>query len=164
MLLAPLPLAAQHHEGALPSDFDQPIRLYSVGLGKFTRPISSKNPEAQAYFNQGFQLMYAFAKAEAGRSFREAQRRDPNCAMCYWGEAWAWGPYVNGRMNAHDAQRAFAAIQKALSLADRANPVEKSLIEAMGVPVRRTFQSGDAHHQAGSCLRRGHEPRGCRAS
>ena len=42
--------------------------------------------------------MYAFAKTEAGRSFREAQRRDPNCAICYWGEAWAWGPYVNGRM------------------------------------------------------------------
>lgn len=139
MLLAPLPLTAQHHEGALPSDFDQPIRLYSVGLGKFARPISSKNPEAQAYFNQGFQLMYAFAKAEAGRSFREAQRRDPNCAMCYWGEAWAWGPYVNGRMNAHDAQRAFAAIQKALSLADRANPVEKSLIEAMGVRYVERF-------------------------
>ena len=83
--------------------------------------------------------MYAFAKAEAGRSFREAQRRDPKCAICYWGEAWAWGPYVNGRMNAHDAQRAYAAIQKALSLADRASPKERSFIEAMGVRYVERF-------------------------
>src|SRR5690242_13042825 len=59
---------AQHYEHPLPADFDEPIRLYSTGLGTFTRPISSSNAEAQKYFNQGFQLMYAFAKAEAGRS------------------------------------------------------------------------------------------------
>ncbi len=75
----------------MPADFDEPIRLYANILGTFTRPISSRDPQAQAYFNQGFRLMYAFAKPEAGRSFREAQRRDPNCAICYWGEAWAWG-------------------------------------------------------------------------
>src|SRR4029453_13973649 len=135
------PRAAQHEERSRPVDFDQPIRLYTAGLGTSNRSISSPNTEAQAYFNQGFQLMYAFAKAEAGRSFREAQRRDPNCAICHWGEAWAWGPYVNGRMNAHDAQRAFAAIQKALSLVDRASPIEKSLIEAMGVRYPERFDA-----------------------
>jgi tetratricopeptide (TPR) repeat protein len=133
--------ASQHHDRSLPADFDEPIRLYRVGLGTFTRPISSKNAEAQAYFNQGFQLMYAFAKVEAGRSFREAQRRDPTCAICYWGEAWAWGPYVNGRMTAHDAQRAYAAIQKALSLIGRASPSEKALIEAMGVRYAERFDA-----------------------
>ncbi len=141
LLLLTIAALAQQHEGALPSDFDQPIQLYSVGLGPFTRSISSKNADAQAYFNQGFQLMYAFAKAEAGRSFREAQRRDPMCAICYWGEAWAWGPYVNGRMTAHDAQRAYAAVQKALSLVDRASPIEKSLIEAMGVRYAERFDA-----------------------
>jgi tetratricopeptide (TPR) repeat protein len=125
-------IAAQHYEHPLPADFDQPIRLYSVGLGKFSRPISSSNAEAQAYFSQGFQLMYAFAKVEAGRSFREAQRRDPNCAICYWGEAWAWGPYVNGRMTPAHAERAYAAIRKAVGLAEgHADAKEKALIEAM---------------------------------
>jgi hypothetical protein len=66
--------AAQHIEGALPHDFDEPIRLYTTALGPFTRPISSPNADARAYFNQGFQLMYAFARGEAGRSFREAQK------------------------------------------------------------------------------------------
>src|SRR4051812_20295906 len=98
--------ARQHDEHPMPADVDQPIRLYAGGLGVFTRPITSRSAEAQAYFNQGFQLMYAFAKPEAGRSFREAQRRDPSCAICFWGEAWAWGSYVNGRMTAQQAPRA----------------------------------------------------------
>jgi tetratricopeptide (TPR) repeat protein len=128
-----LVVGAQHHERPLPPDFDEPIRLYTVGLGKFTRPISSPNAEAKAFFDQGFQLMYAFAKTEAGRSFRQAQKRDPNCAICYWGEAWAWGSYVNGRMTAEQAPRAYAAIQRALSLADvQASPIERALIQAMG--------------------------------
>ena len=123
---------AQHYEHPLPADFNESIRLYTTGLGTFTRPISTSNAEAQAYFNQGFQLMYAFAKVEAGRSFREAQKRDPECAICYWGEAWAWGPYVNGRMTVAHAERAYAAIRKAVALADRrANPKEQALIRAM---------------------------------
>jgi tetratricopeptide (TPR) repeat protein len=124
--------APQHDERPLPADFDEPIRLYTVGLGAFKRPISSQNAEAQAYFNQGFQLMYAFAKPEAGRSFREAQKRDPDCAICYWGEAWAWGPYVNGRMTVEHAHRAYEAMRKALARADaHASTMEKVLIQAM---------------------------------
>jgi hypothetical protein len=51
----------------------QPIPIYQVGLGSFSRKISSRSAEAQAYFDQGFQLMYAFAKYDAIRSFREAE-------------------------------------------------------------------------------------------
>src|SRR5688572_5192937 len=69
--------------------YTQPIAIYKNGLGAFTRPISSSNKEAQAFFDQGFQMMYSFAKPEAIRSFRESWKRDPNCAICYWGEAWA---------------------------------------------------------------------------
>ena len=149
--------AQQHHERPLPADFNEPIRLYTVGLGKFTRPISSSNAEAKAYFDQGFQLMYAFAKVEAGRSFREAQKRDPQCAICYWGEAWAWGSYVNGRMTADQAPRAYAAIQMAVALSDRyASPKEKAFIEAMGVryvehfdPAKRVEQDLAYAHAMG---------------
>jgi tetratricopeptide (TPR) repeat protein len=132
LLVACATLSAQHYEHPLPADFDQPIALYQSGLGTFTRPISSRSAEAQAYFNQGFRLMYAFAKPEAGRSFREAQRRDPDCAICYWGEAWAWGPYVNGRMLPEHAVRAYAAIQKAVALSpSHADAKEQALIRAM---------------------------------
>jgi tetratricopeptide (TPR) repeat protein len=132
---------AQHAEGALPHDFDESIKLYKVGLGTFTRPISSKNAEAQAYFNQGFQLTYAFARAEAGRSFREAQKRDPDCAICYWGEAWVWGPYISeGRTPEHET-RAYAAIQKASTLAGtHADAKEKALIDAMRARYTGKFE------------------------
>src|SRR5687767_1676463 len=75
--------------------YTEPIQIYKVGLGTFTKPMSSTNKEAQAFFDQGFQMMYAFAKPEAVRSFREAWKRDPECAICYWGEAWAWGSYLS---------------------------------------------------------------------
>jgi tetratricopeptide (TPR) repeat protein len=131
---------AQHVEGALPHDFDEPIKLYKVGLGTFTRPISSKNAEAQAYFNQGFQLTYAFARAEAGRSFREAERRDPDCAICYWGEAWVWGPYISEGRTAEHETRAYAAIRKASALAGaHASAKEKAFIDAMGARYTGRF-------------------------
>ena len=61
----------------LPKDFNEPMKLFPKALGKFTRPISSKNPDAQAYFDQGFQLMYAFGKQDAARSFRERRKARP---------------------------------------------------------------------------------------
>jgi tetratricopeptide (TPR) repeat protein len=125
----------------LPHDFDEPIKLYKVGLGTFVRPISSKNTEAQAYFNQAFQLTYAFARVEAGRSFREAQKRDPDCAICYWGEAWVWGPYISEGRTAEHETRAYTAIQKARSLADaHADAKEKALITAMGARYTGRFE------------------------
>ena len=114
--------------------YTAPIEIYKTGLGTFARPISSSNAEAQAFFNQGFQMMWSFAKPEAVRSFRESWKRDPNCAICYWGEAWAWGSYLNAPMSAEEAPYAYAAIQKAKSLAAaHATPVERALIDAMTV-------------------------------
>ncbi|MBI4886047.1 MAG: hypothetical protein HY824_03045 [Acidobacteria bacterium] len=121
--------------------YTEPIHLYTVGLGTFTRPISSTNTEAQAFFDQGFQMMFAFAKAEAVRSFREAWKRDPQCAICYWGEAWAWGSYLNAPMTAEEAPHAYAAAQKALALRTRATEQERALIEALAVRYVATFDA-----------------------
>ena len=118
----------------------QPIDIYKTGLGTFTHPISSSNKDAQAFFDQGFQMMYAFANPEAIRSFREAWKRDSTCAICYWGEAWAWGSYLNGPMSAAEAPHAYAAIQKALALKDRqASAKERAFIDAMAVRYVETF-------------------------
>jgi len=119
--------------------YTAPIAIYKSGLGTFKRTISSTNAEAQAFFNQGFQMMYAFAKPEAIRSFREAWKRDPDCAICYWGEAWAWGSYLNGPMNAEEAPHAYAAIQKAMALKDRATASERAFIDAMAVRYVEKF-------------------------
>lgn len=123
-----------HPQPALPDNFKEPMRLYSAPnvLGAFTRPISSSNVDAQHYFDQGFQLMYGFDKYDAIRSFREAEKRAPDCAICYWGEAWAWGSFLNGPMSADEAPFAFAAARKALNLSsNHETAIELALIVAM---------------------------------
>jgi tetratricopeptide (TPR) repeat protein len=129
-------------QGAQRSVFDrysEPIEIYKSGLGTFTRPISSSNREAQAFFDQGFQMMYAFAKPEAVRSFRESWKRDGNCAICYWGEAWAWGSYLNAPMTAQEAPHAYAAAQKAISLRSQASEKERAFIDAIAVRYVEKF-------------------------
>jgi tetratricopeptide (TPR) repeat protein len=121
--------------------YTEPIRIFKTGLGSFTKPMSSTSTEAQAFFDQGFQMMYAFAKPEAVRSFREAWRRDPDCAICYWGEAWAWGSYLNAPMNSEEAPHAYAAAQKALSLKSRATAKERALIDAMALRYVEKFDA-----------------------
>lgn len=132
------PVVALQDRVALPRSFDEAMPLYEVGLGPFSRPITTRSAEAQAFFDQGIQFLYAFTPQDAARSFREASKLDPDCAMCWFGEAWAWGPYLNGDMGADDAPRAFAAIQQARKLAATSgSPVERALIEAMAVRYMR---------------------------
>jgi len=121
--------------------YTEPIQVFKNGLGTFTRPMSSSNMEAQAFFDQGFQMMYSFAKPEAVRSFREAWKRDADCAICYWGEAWAWGSYLNAPMTADEAPHAYAAARKALTLSSRATDKERALIEAIAVRYVETFDA-----------------------
>src|SRR5262245_37915242 len=73
-------------EKAAPAEASAAVPLYD-DLGTLTYPITTSNPLVQRYFDQGLRLTYAFNHAEARRAFREAQRLDPQCAMCYWGEA-----------------------------------------------------------------------------
>jgi len=125
--------------GEIPKYVRDPIPLYTTGLGPFHRQISSKNKEAQAFFDQGMQMQYAFARLDAIRSFREAWKRDPDCAICYWGEGWAWGSYLNGPMSADQSPFAFAATQKAISMKDKATPKERDFIEALSVRYVKDF-------------------------
>jgi tetratricopeptide (TPR) repeat protein len=128
-------------ESGLPASFRTPMPLYEVGLGKLSWPISTRSREAQAFFDQGLQLLYSFTPEDAARSFREAHRRDPQCAMCFFGEAWAWGPYLNGPMQAANAPRAYAAAQRALQLRAGANDLERALIDAMAARYRPQYDS-----------------------
>ena len=125
---------ATAQEVEYPAGFDEEATYYPDALGPLTRPVTTTSSEAQKFFDQGVQMMYAFTPLRAARSFRQAQRDDPDCAMCFWGEAWAWGPYLNGPMGPDDAPRAYENIQKAKALAaDHANAVERALIKAMVV-------------------------------
>ena len=100
-------------------------------LGTLTYKITTRSPEAQRYFDQGLRLTYGFNHAEAQRAFRKAQRLDPDCAMCFWGEALVLGPNINLPMQQEAVAPAFAAVAKANALKDRASPRERALISAL---------------------------------
>ena len=65
------------------------------GMGDYHMPITTADPDAQRYFDQGMVLAFGFNHAESIRSFRAAQTLDPACAMCFWGLAYAHAPFLN---------------------------------------------------------------------
>lgn len=102
------------------------------GLGNLTMPISSKDKNAQVFFDQGLKLLYAFNHAEAHRSFLEASRLDPNAAMAYWGQAYALGPNINDPMPDSERKlKAFESLEKAQAKAKNVTPKEQALIKAL---------------------------------
>src|SRR5262249_49164210 len=94
-------------------------------------PITTRSKLAQRYFDQGLRLVYAFNHDEAARSFGEAARLDPDCAMAYWGIALARGPNINLPMDQAAEGAAFAAAQKAVALRPHASEAERAYIEAL---------------------------------
>jgi len=107
-----------------------PMPLF-VDLTTPRLPITTRNEQARRYFNQGLVLTYGFNHAGAVRSFREAQRLDPGCAMCWWGEALALGPNINAPMDDRDRNTALAAMDRAVALRESATPREQALIDAI---------------------------------
>jgi tetratricopeptide (TPR) repeat protein len=122
------------HESAsskhTPAEADTLVPMYH-NLGGLTYPITTNNQEAQRYFDQGLRLTYAFNHAEALRAFRRAQQLDPDCAMCYWGEAFVLGPNINAPMDGAAGHPAVQAISKAQALAPRTSAREQALIGAL---------------------------------
>jgi tetratricopeptide (TPR) repeat protein len=100
-------------------------------LGTHHYAITTSVPLAQRYFDQGLKLYYAFNHGEAVRAFEEASRLDPDCAMCYWGLALAYGPNINAPMEREAALAAYDAIQKAIAREATAGAKERALIRAL---------------------------------
>ncbi len=100
-------------------------------LGDHSHPITTAAPRAQLFFDQGLRLSYGFNHPEAYRSFQEAARLDPDCAMCYWGMALVLGPNINAPMKPEDELVALSTVQRALSLRAKASPAEQAYIGAL---------------------------------
>src|SRR5580698_214111 len=108
--------------------------LLMPGLGNAHHPVSTSNPAAQQFFDQGLRLIYDFNHYEAARSFERATELDPKLAIAYWGIAEAVGPNYNDPASEDRFKQAHQAIQKAVDLSSNASPSERAYIQAM---VRR---------------------------
>jgi len=107
-----------------------PARLLP-GTGNYRFRISTRSPLARRFFDQGLVLAWGFNFAEAERSFREASRLDPECAICLWGIAYSLGPSINHDMSHAAATAAHSAVMQAVRLARAASVRERALIDAL---------------------------------
>ncbi|HEY7403265.1 MAG TPA: hypothetical protein VIB39_07075 [Candidatus Angelobacter sp.] len=131
VLVLCLPVVAQQH-GSHGQPATPPATLMS-GYSDLHHPVTTTNPEAQKFFDQGLRLIYAFNHEEAARSFQQAAKLDPRMAMAYWGIAEAVGPNYNDPADPDRYKQAHSAIQKAGELATNASPSEKGYIAAMAI-------------------------------
>ena len=99
------------------------------GMGNVHWEISTKNPMAQRFFDQGITQLHGFWYFEAERSFRQAAAFDPDCAILYWGMA---------RANIENPSRSKGFSEQALKAIAKAPDKEKRLIEAWNKRVKDT--------------------------
>jgi tetratricopeptide (TPR) repeat protein len=123
--------------------FSAPIAL-ERGLGTLHHPVSTRNAQAQAYFDQGLKLIFAFNHEAAIRSFQRAVELDPNLAMAHWGIALALGPNINQPMSPDAHKTAYTELQKALALKSKASVAEGAYIDAL---ANRYSANPDADRQ-----------------
>ncbi|HEX5829345.1 MAG TPA: hypothetical protein VFY16_00100 [Gemmatimonadaceae bacterium] len=143
-VLAPLAAGAQEHRHG--ADSARP-RLYD-NLGTLHKPITTTAPLAQRYFDQGLRLTYAFNHEEAIHAYQEALRHDPECAMCWWGIAYALGPNINLPMDTAAERRAYAAAREARRREARVTPAERAYIAALALRYDATPGARRAAHDS----------------
>ena len=115
-------------------------------LGQYSRPVTTKSADAQAWFDRGLIWCYGYNHEEAVCCFRKAAEYDPSCAMAYWGVSYAAGPNYNKQWKAFDPidlkrslDTAHEAARQALELVDGASPMEQALIR----PLAQRYPSND---------------------
>ena len=148
VLLCAVSVSAQHHS----MGSSKPVTLVT-GIGNQHHPVSTKNVQAQQFFDQGLRFIYAFNHDEAARSFQKAGELDPKLAMAFWGVAEAVGPNYNDPASEERFKQAHEAIQKAVDLSGTAPPSEKAYIAAMALrfpadPKSDLRQAAEQYHDA----------------
>src|SRR3569832_1703158 len=128
LLLFPIVVFGQHSHA--PAKETAPVAL-AEGLGDINLPVTTSNPEAQKFFNQGLAYIYAFNHEEAVRSFKQAAQLDPQLAMAYWGIALAMGSNYNVPADGPALLEAYNNLQKAIALAPKASEQDRAYINAL---------------------------------
>lgn len=97
------------------------------GMGNIHWKISTENPMAQRFFDQGISQLHGFWYFEAERSFRQAASIEPDRAIFYWGMA---------RANTENPERSAGFIEQAMKRIEKSSPLERRLIEAWSRRVK----------------------------
>ena len=126
LLLTCSAIFAQEHSMPAP----QPVSL-DAGLSDQHRAVSTKNAQAQQFFDQGLRYVYAFNHEQAVKSFQRAGELDPNLAMAWWGAALALGPNINLDVDPDREKQAYDAVQTAMKKSDSASEKERDMIAAL---------------------------------
>lgn len=140
-----LRLAEAYSEGLAAGARPMPL---IPGIARSSLPAGPLEGTARRYFDQGMAFTFGFNHRAAIRSFREAQRLAPDCAMCWWGEAMANGPNINSGMDEQQNLAALAALAEARRLAAGASPEERALIEAQALRYAESGGRGRAELDA----------------
>src|SRR4029077_5183946 len=109
---------------------EAPVRLMS-GLGEVHHPVSTKNKEAQQFFDQGLKFVYGFNHDEARRSFMRAAELDPKLAMAHWGVGLTLGPHYNLPVDPERERAGYDAVQRAVALKENASEPERAYIDTL---------------------------------
>jgi tetratricopeptide (TPR) repeat protein len=130
IVLSPAAVAAAQEHAGHEQAADRPVTIMT-GLGDLHHPVSTRNAQAQEFFDQGLRLIYAFNHDEAARSFQKTTELDPKLAIAYWGIAEAVGPNYNDPASADRFKKAHEAIQMAVDLSGNASGAERGYIFAL---------------------------------
>ncbi|HST51683.1 MAG TPA: hypothetical protein VLJ61_06685 [Pyrinomonadaceae bacterium] len=128
LLLACGAAQAQHEQHSM-GNKDEAVLV--EGMGSLHHAVSTKNAEAQKFFDQGLSFVYAFNHDEAVRSFKRAADLDPDLAMAFWGVAYALGPNINSDVDPEREIAAYNAVARARTLEEKASPQERDYVEAL---------------------------------
>src|SRR5437868_8740082 len=109
--------AQQHAAHSAPAA--KPATLMT-GFGTLHHPVSTKNAQAQQFFDQGLRYVYAFNHEQAVKSFQRAGELDPNLAIAWWGAALALGPNINMDVDPDREKQAYDSVHAAMSKSDHA--------------------------------------------
>ena len=139
LLLFPIAVFGQHGSHA-PAKAPAPVAL-EAGLGDIDHPVTTNNPEAQEFFNQGLSYLYGFNHEEAVNSFKQAAKLDPQLAMAYWGVALAMGSNYNVPAGGPALLEAYANLQKAIELAPKASEHDRAYINALSKRYSKELQA-----------------------
>jgi len=144
--------AAQQHASHAQPQQPKPAVLVT-GVGNAHHPVTTSNPEAQQFFDQGLRYIYAFNHDEATRSFERAAQIDPKMAMAWWGIAESVGPNYNDPADPARFKRAHDAVSKAQELSQGASASEKAYIGAMAKrfpadPQSNLRQAAEQYHDS----------------